>query len=313
MTLYDGAVVTSGLFYPEGPVALPDGSVIVCELASGNLVRVNPDGSKEIVAHTDGAPNGLAVGPDGRIYIANSGGNAWRWDGDRPIFVGTPDDYIGGRIEAVDLNTGEVELIAEKVHGHPLAGPNDLVFDEFGNLYFTDFGKPFAHHFLNGGLCYLPRDAHEATAVAWPLETANGVGLSPDGRRIYVSETKTAHIWAWDIESPGVLRTGHTPGHPGGGDLLCTLPGYVWLDSLAVDGVGNICVATMIRGVITVVEPTGHIAATVTLPDHDASVTNICFGGADLRDAFVTGADTGKLFKLRWPWPGHPLYFNITA
>ncbi len=70
-------IITEGLQFPEGPVALPGGDVLVCELKSGNLSRVKPDGSKSVVAHLGGSPNGAAIGPDGKVYVCNSGG--WRW------------------------------------------------------------------------------------------------------------------------------------------------------------------------------------------------------------------------------------------
>src|SRR2546426_4051316 len=67
-------VVTEGLHFPEGPVAMPDGSVVVVEIQSGDLTRVLPDGTKETVAHCGGGPNGAAVGPDGAFYVCNNGG-----------------------------------------------------------------------------------------------------------------------------------------------------------------------------------------------------------------------------------------------
>ena len=66
--------ITTGLKYPEGPVAMDDGSVIVTELQGGSLVRVQPDGSKEVVAETGGGANGAAIGPDGMMYVCNNGG-----------------------------------------------------------------------------------------------------------------------------------------------------------------------------------------------------------------------------------------------
>ena len=69
--------VTSGLRFPEGPVVMADGSVIVVEIQSGDITRVLPDGKKQRVAHVGGGPNGAAIGPDGALYICNNGGFAW--------------------------------------------------------------------------------------------------------------------------------------------------------------------------------------------------------------------------------------------
>jgi gluconolactonase len=307
---FDPTVIADGLFFPEGPVSLPGGDVLVCELPTGNLVRIAGDGSKSIAAHTGGGPNGLAMGYDGRIFVANNGGNLWRWEGQRPIPTGlAPPTYEGGSIQAVDLDSGEVEVIATSVDGHSLAGPNDLVFDAEGNLYFTDIGKRLGRERLLGGLCYLPRGAKEAVGIAWPLEMPNGVALSEDGMRIYVAETSTARVWYWDIERPGVLRPGHTPHRAAYGNLLCSVPGHCQLDSLAVDSEGHVCVATLLRGVITVIAPDGGIEATVHLPSFDTHVTNLCFGGSEMTTAYVTSAMLGKLYALAWPWPGFPLNF----
>jgi len=107
-----------------------------------------------------------------------------------------------------------------------------------------------------------------------------------------------------EIERPGVLKP---PPPFAAGRVVATLPGHQLLDSLKVEAGGKICVATIINGGITIFDPSGtteHIA----FPD--IAVTNICFGGADMRDAWVTGSTTGKLFKCRWPRPGLKLAFN---
>ena len=107
-------VITEGLKFPEGPVALPDGDVLVSELKTRRLAACKPDGSKSVVAHLGGGPNGAAIGPDGKVYVCNNGG--WRWtevgrhDASRASTASrAADDYIGGRIQRVDLDTGEVE------------------------------------------------------------------------------------------------------------------------------------------------------------------------------------------------------------
>jgi gluconolactonase len=310
MSAFEVRLIAEGLLFPEGPVALPGGDVLVCELASGNLVRISMDGSKRVVAHTSGGPNGLAMGYDGRIWVANNGGNQWSWKDDKPHPTGfAPEDYVGGSIQAVDISTGEVEEVATHADGHRLAGLNDLVFDSEGNLYFTDYGKKLGRQRIIGGLYYLPRGARDATAIAYPLESPNGVALSPDGRRLYVSETPTAQLWGWDIDSPGILRHGHSANHPGNGTLICSIPGYCHLDSIAVDSRGYISVATLLRGVITVVRPSGQIETTVHPPEHDTHVTNLCFGGEGWRTAYVTAAQHGRLYAFDWPWPGFPLNF----
>src|SRR5690606_3166255 len=124
--------------FPEGPVALPDGSVLVVEIAAGTLTRVEPDGTKTVVAKLGGGPNGAAIGPDGRCYVCNNGGFLFS-ERDGRLYPGfAPTEYRGGWIEAVDLTTGKSEVLYRSCGEQKLLGPNDLVFDRHGGFYFTD-------------------------------------------------------------------------------------------------------------------------------------------------------------------------------
>ena len=89
--------------------------------------------------------------------------------------------------------------------------------------------------------------------------------------------------------------------------MIHNLPGYQLLDSLAVEAGGKVCVATIINGGITAFDPDG---STEHYPFPDLITTNICFGGDDMRTAWVTCSSTGKLFKARWPRSGLKLNFN---
>lgn len=121
--------ITEGLQFPEGPVAMADGSVLLVEIAAGALTRIMPDGSKTVVARPGGGPNGAALGPDGKCYIANNGGFEWHRENGHIRPLTQARDYTGGRIERVDLATGAVEVLYRACGDIPLKGPNDLVFD----------------------------------------------------------------------------------------------------------------------------------------------------------------------------------------
>jgi gluconolactonase len=131
--------IATGLMFPEGPV---DGALLVVEIERQTVTRVSPDGTTSVVANLGGGPNGLAVGPDGALYICNNGEFLFtttdRWKRTRP---GVPEGYAGGWIERLDLATGERRTLYESCGGHHLVGPNDLVFDAHGGFYFTDFGR----------------------------------------------------------------------------------------------------------------------------------------------------------------------------
>jgi gluconolactonase len=134
----------------------------------------------------------------------------------------------------------------------------------------------------------------------------NGIGLSPDEKTLYVADTESSRLFAYDIASPGVLRTEPFPA-PYGGRLVCGLPGFQRFDSLGVEAGGNICVATLVTGHITVVAPDGRVVRQVKMPD--VYPTNICFGGGDMKTAYITLSGTGQLAAMAWPEPGLRLNF----
>jgi gluconolactonase len=303
----DYKVITSGLRFPEGPIALADGSVLVVEIGGGRLTKVLPDGTKQTVAELGGGPNGAAMGPDGKIYVCNNGGLAFieHNGGLRPN--GYPPDYSGGRIERVDLVTGKVEILYDHSENGPLHGPNDIVFDKHGGFYFTDAGKVRHRDLDRASVYYALPDGSSIKEVVFPLIQANGVGLSRDEDILYVSETMGGRLWRFEIDGPGEVRKLPFPS-PNGGTLLIGMPGYQLFDSMAIDAEGNICVATILEQEgITVFSPQGEILRRLSIPDR--YISNICFGGKDLKTAFVTLAQTGKLISFPWEAGGQPLNF----
>lgn len=304
--------ITRSLQFPEGPVALRDGSVLVVEIKRGTLSRVAPDGEVSVVADLGGGPNGAAIGPDGAVYVCNNGGFVWRQRGDLTLPGEQPADYTGGRIQRVVLegpDAGAVTDLYTECDGRPLRGPNDIVFDRHGGFWFTDLGKRRAREHDTSALYYATADGSSITEVIHPLTTANGVGLSPDGTRLYVAETGPGRVWAWDVEGPGRL-SGGGPG-PGGAELLHGFGGFQLLDSLAVDGDGNVCVATLMTGVVSVIAPNGELLRQVPVAEHDPMVTNVCFAGGDSRKAYITSSGRGRLYEVEWHCNG--LELNYTA
>jgi len=301
----DVEILASGLLFPEGPVAMADGSVLVAEIRGQAVRRIHPDGRVETLVECKGGPNGMAIGPDGALYICNNGGNTYRPD--HFAATGPAADWQGGSIHRYDFGTGELRTLYTHCGPHRLSAPNDLVFDRDGGMYFTDFGKKHARHRDHGGLYYARVDGSSIVELAYPVAAPNGIGLSQDGRTLYLVETECARLWAFDIEAPGQLQK--APGNsPNGGRLLHAFPDYRRPDGMAVDSEGNLCVACLLAGCIAVVSPSGELLREVKVPDH--YVTNIAFGGRERRTAFVTLSSTGRLASFTWPVAGHELIFN---
>jgi gluconolactonase len=281
--------ITEGLSFPEGPVVMADGSVIVVEIHAERVTRCW-NGRSETICETGGGPNGAAIGPDGALWVCNSGG------------LGKTGPGTEGRIERVDLATGRFERVYESCDGIPLEAPNDLVFDSSGRMWFTDLGtlrmsergitgKEF------GGIYSCLPDGSSITAIKRGTLSYNGIGLSPDEKHVYAADTFQARLYRYDARVEA-----QEPRYVG------TAMGNVAFDSLAVTAAGNICVATLFEGGITTFKPSGEYT-TFAIPE-DASVTNIAFGGADMRDAYITLSNTGKLVRMRWDEPGLKLAFN---
>lgn len=286
-------ILAEGLLFPEGPIAMPDSSVILVEIARGTLTRVW-NGKVEVVCDLGGGPNGAALGPDGAVWVTNNGGGA----GAGPI---PGRERIQGGVDRVDLATGKGERVFSAVGDNPLSAPNDLVFDRQGGFWFTDLGHAGNRVRHQSGLYYASPGASKVEELSFFGTGYNGVGLSPDEQTVYAAETFTGRLIAWDLAAPGQIVKGGR-----GGRLVGNAPGRAMLDSLAVQANGDIAIAALPDGIVSMT-PKG---ACRTTPLDDKMTTNVCFGGADMCDAYATLSHTGRLVRLRWPEPGLKLNFS---
>ncbi|MFD2167804.1 SMP-30/gluconolactonase/LRE family protein [Thalassotalea euphylliae] len=338
-------LITASLEYPEGPVYLKDGSILLVDIKAQTLVKVSASGESTIVAHTGGGPNGLAIGPDGHAYICNCGGFTWMPvpipPKEQVLNIGTtqPADYKGGLIQKVDLATGDVTTlytetskirrldmatmqwtVEESPTPFELKGPDDIVFDELGNFWFTDWGKSRELDRDITGIYYAKADGSEITQMVFPLNAPNGIGLSPDGKRLYTVETYTGQVLYWELSAPGKIKP--NPASIDGTYQLYKFGGQAIFDSMAIDSEGNLHIATMLpygnmpmsNGGISVVSPAGELLEYIEVQRPDGKFaplpSNICFGGDDLKTAFITLGASGALVKLQTKVAGLKLDFN---
>ncbi len=295
--------IAAGLTFPEGPVAMPDGSVVVVEMLGERVTRVHPDGTTDLVCEVKGGPNGLAVGPDGSLYLCNNGGCFTPAEAGALLVPGPfdLDRYTGGLIQRID-HDGSVNNLYTNCSGRPLRAPNDLVMDGHGGFYFTDYGiNDLSTRTADiGAVYYAQCDGSEIHEVAYPVASPNGIALSPDGTTLFYAETYAGRVYRRRIVEPGVLEPLRTRYDPEA--LLCGLPGMQLLDSLAVDADGWVAAGTLIRGGITTISSDGEDVDFIATDD--PLTTNLCFGGPDMRTAYITLSATGRLVSMEWPRRG---------
>lgn len=338
-------VICTGLKYPEGPVHCADGSIILVEIMGQTLTQVSANGGKNTtLASLPGGPNGTAVGPDNCLYVCNSGGFDWTpipVSKTQQILVGgnQPSTYSGGSLQKYDPTSGKVEVLytecverfasPKSLFQHPnaywnppfmLRGPDDLVVDEAGGIWFTDWGKIRARDKDITAVYYASADGKSIRQMIYPLNSPNGIGLSPCGKNLYVALTFERKVLRYSIPEPGVIDP--NPATIDGSYLLTAdFTGQAILDSLALDEDGNVYVATMLpeglaprsSGGITVISPDGDVEyIPIDLPDAEFAPlpSNICFGGKDMKTAYITCGAAGVLLKMPAKVPGLELNCN---
>jgi gluconolactonase len=300
-----------GLAFPEGPLVTGDGGVIVSEMAAGQVTRVRPDGTTEIVARTGGGPNGLGRLPDGRLVVCQGGGSRWRsrpWPFDLPGSVdlelpaGPSDDALTPQVQTIAAD-GTVSTLTRSFIGvdgveRPLGRPSDLCVDGAGGFWMTDGGASHGRDRALTGMLYGAPGLEPGTPlqeVLYPLEMPNGVTLSPDGTRLYATETRTRRVWEFTLGPRGVIESARGFATvPSGGPM-----NFGGADGLCVDDKGRVVVATLGTGGVTVFSPDGQIAGAHVLDDR--MTTNAAFDMSN-RSLVVTLATTGKVVTIDdWP------------
>jgi len=261
----------------EGPVSDGAGGLWCCDIPFGRILHVDAAGTFTVVAEYDGEPNGLALGPDGRMWIA---------------------DYRQG-ILALDLSTGAVEPVLERRRAERFKGPNDLCFSAAGDLFFTDQGQTGLHD-PTGRVYRLSADGRLECLIA-NGPSPNGVALDPSGTALFVAMTRANQIWRLPLLPEGGTTKVHA--------FVTLSGGTSGPDGLAVDADGNLCIAHASRGTVWQVDRHGEPRLRIR-SGAGMNTTNCCFGGADMRDLFVVDSETGTILRARLDRPGLRLPFG---
>jgi len=274
-------VIAEGLCFPEGPAFDGDGNLYIVEIQAGQVSRIDPDGKRSVFAETEGGPNGSNFGPDGNLYVCNCGG-----------FPGP--ERQPGRIERVRPD-GRVEVILRSIDGVSLNSPNDLGFDELGNLYFTD--PLWGDDELPGHICFLSKDG-DARRMHTGLAFPNGIAVTPDGQQLIVCESRTGKLQIFEIHEPGVLGVPRE---------FADLGKDVAPDGFAFDTQGNLLCCGYGSGKIWVFSPEGGKPIDI-INFEDKEITNLCFGGPENKTLYVTESGLGRVVTTEWHHPGMILF-----
>lgn len=296
-------IFATGLHDPEGPLLLPGGEWLITEMSPqrGCVTRLTPDGQVAGMVCRTGRPNGLALGGDGEVWVAES---------QEPALL------------RLDPASGVAETIATQFQGTDLLWPNDLCFGPDGLLYLTDSGIHMSVFAEDGGIGGDDLDARKSAVeaavdgrllrldpatlalecLASGLRFPNGIAFGPGGV-LYVAETLTGDILEFTLDDRGGVA-----GQRAYANVLQAPPDHRWHgpDGMAFDENGLLYVAVLGQADITVVSPDGAIAA--RYPVSGPYPTNVAFGPPGSRRIYVTEDAHGRIETLDVHADGAPLH-----
>ena len=258
-----------GFKFPEGPAFDRDGNLFIVNVDTGIISEISPEGRVKTFVNTGGAPNGAKFHIHGDLYVA---------DRKMGIIAVSP--------------AGEIRVIVDRYQGKTLNGPNDLVFDSQGNLYFTDPHGSSAENPV--GCVYRVSSDGKITCLAEGLAFPNGLALSRDEKYLFVADTRKNRILRYVLDPP--IRS----------YLFSQLSGGWGPDGIAFDMAENLYVAQYGGGVVMVLDPKGELVERITVGG--LFPTNVAFGGPDRRTLYVTEVATGSVYCFMTDCPGLPLY-----
>jgi gluconolactonase len=257
----------------EGPRVDSTGNLYFSDVPNGGVYRRSPDGEVSVAVPKRRGVGGIAIHRDGGIVV-------------------------GGR-NIAHVRDGETRVLLEKPEGS--TGFNDFFPDASGRLIVgTLRTDPFAEGERQDGECWRIEAEGKAMQLYGQVTLTNGIGLSPDGRTIYHSDTGRKAVWAHDLADDGTASNAR----------FAVQSDDLEPDGLAIDENGTIWVAD-VSGSRSVRAFSANGTEVGRIPVPAKMVTSVCFGGADRRDMYIVTADNqddkakqGTVFRTRADVPG---------
>jgi gluconolactonase len=269
-------LIKDGFQGTEGPIALPDGSVIFTEGQANRITRISADNTIAPYLENSGGANGLAINSSGEL-----------------IAVQTTKPGI-----AVLSPAGKQRVLVDNFEGTPLNRPNDLVVDKRGGVYFTDPGpRPEPGKPAPATAIYYLSPNAKLHQLATDIERPNGIQLSPDEKTLYVANTFGEHVLAYDVMSDGTAGARRNFARLAG--FTTTEQGPTsGADGLAVDAKGRLYVASAAG--VQVFDAKGKALGVIPLPK---APQNLAFAGKDKKTLYVVGR--GSAYRIATRTPGY--------
>ncbi len=250
----------------EGPACDAQGNIYVVNFARQQTIgKVTPDGKATVFVELPG----------------KSVGNGIRFDRSGAMFVA---DYVGHNVLRIDPPTRAITVFA---HNDEMNQPNDLAMMADGTLYASD--PKWKND--TGQVWRIDKNG-TAKRVAENMGTSNGLDASPDGKTLYVNESVQRNVWAFTIASDGSLTDKR---------LLKKFDDHGF-DGMRCDVDGNLYITRHGKGTVVKLSPKGEVLKEIDVLGPMPS--NICFGGADGRTAYVTEVKRRRLVQFRVDRPG---------
>jgi gluconolactonase len=247
----------------EGPSFDADGNLYVVDIPFGRIFRIAPDGQWSLAAEYDGWPNGLKVGADGRVLVA---------------------DYMHGIME-LDVKSSQMLKVLTSRNSESFRGCNDLHLASNGDIYFTDQGQTGLHD-PSGRVYRLTKGGRLDCLIDTGI-SPNGLVLDPNEAVLFVAMTRDNAVWRLPFMKDGsVSKVGR----------FCSMFGPSGPDGMTMDKQGRLFVAHASLGHVFVFAPNGELIARIK-SCAGATCTNVAIGGANRDRLYITESATGTVLS----------------